>query len=53
LQLQLKKDLFVIGRIEPDEDSGLLTLEDWDRIFRVVNKHVDLNSDVVIGSLKK
>ena len=42
-EAQLKQDLFILGRIELDED-GQLSLEDWDRIFRIVNKHVLLQS---------
>lgn len=37
----LKDDLFILGKIEP-ESNGLLSLEDWDRIYRIVNKQVAL-----------
>ena len=48
LQKQLEADLFILGRIAVDEE-GLLPFEDWDRIFRIVNKHVLLQSEVLLA----
>lgn len=34
----LQEDLFIMGRIELEED-GLLSYNDFNRIFRIVQKH--------------
>lgn len=38
LDKKLEKDMFMVGYITPNEDE-ILSLNDWDRIFRIVNKH--------------
>ena len=45
----LEQDLFLVGGILPEEQSECLSLEDWDRIFRIVNKHVLLQSEFIVG----
>ena len=37
LKKVIAQDLFVMGSIEVDH-QGLLSLEDWDRVYRMVNK---------------
>jgi len=37
----LKEDLFILGRIEEEED-GMLSFNDFDRLFRVIQKHATL-----------
>lgn len=38
LKKQLEEDLFIIGKIEV-EDDGLLSYNDFDRLFRIIQKH--------------
>ena len=38
LEKLLREDLFIIGNIEPDEDN-LLSFSDFDRMFRIIQKH--------------
>jgi len=48
----LKYDLFVLGRVSVEEKSGNLNFEDWNRIFRIVSKHVQLNSEYLLKPFK-
>lgn len=47
----LLNDLFIIGIIRPIEHSDryLLTYEDFDRVFRVINKHAILRLDLLLA----
>ena len=38
LKTLLEEDLFIIGKIEVEED-GLLSYNDFDRLFRIIQKH--------------
>ena len=50
LDKQLAKDMFMIGYISYDEDK-ILSLNDWDRIFRIVNKHNIICTEQLYGDL--
>ena len=41
LEKLLTEDLFIIGSIEADEDN-LLAYDDFDRMFRLIQKHATL-----------
>ena len=51
LQQQLNDDLFIIGIIKPSE-TGLLCFEDFDRIFRIIQKHATLRLDLLLEEEK-
>ena len=47
----LEKDLFVLGIIKPlltDDDRYLLCFEDFDRVFRIVQKHAIMRLDIYL-----
>lgn len=56
LEANLNLDIQMIGRIKlesvEDLDQDILTLQDWDRIFRVQNKHIMIQSEFYLKDLK-
>ena len=47
LETMLEDDLFIIGIIQP-QDDGLLAFEDFDRTFRLIQKHALLRLDILL-----
>ena len=47
----LEEDLYTIGYITPQDDTGLLSFDDFDRVFRIIQKHGELLWDVVHNEL--
>lgn len=47
----LEKDLFILGIIKPlltEDDRYLLCFEDFDRVFRIVQKHAIMRLDIYL-----
>ena len=46
----LKNDLFIAGLVRPKEltDRFLLSYEDFDRVFRLIQKHAMLSLDLLL-----
>ena len=62
LKKKLIKDLFMLGYVtrphdsqsnDLHHDSFILTYEDWNRIFRVINKHLITCQEELLGHLRK
>jgi hypothetical protein len=48
----LEEDLFILGRVE--EEDGTLSFNDFDRLFRIIQKHATLRlCDELEGDAKK
>jgi hypothetical protein len=47
----LKEDLFIIGNIRPLVDQDLLSYDDFDRIYRIAQKHIRLRWNIVYNEL--
>ena len=47
----LSNDLFILGIIKPIDDNGLLSYHDFDRVYRIIQKHARFRWSIVFNEL--
>jgi len=51
--MSLSNDIRVLGRINPEEEDGLLRSDDFQRVWTLMNKHREKARDIELKNLKK
>jgi hypothetical protein len=44
----LEEDLFTIGIIRANDHTDLLSYEDFDRVYRIIQKHANLRLNIIL-----